>query len=220
MASPARSSARFRAGHVVALLAAIVLALLVAPWMQRLYRQAHMIRLVGDCKQLATLATIMDHDGSSTGNPNLGYPGDLAAATGKARIVSLGDYVDRLIAGDYLKRGDVGSLFSGPGIPRWNGVGQITAANSAFKVFKITRSDPGQAIFLETRNYAYNRPLSRDALPLGDAGFVVGQKDTSATNYTAQQYNLWRQIGTLTGQAPGSEDHEAPGTETASMMLP
>jgi hypothetical protein len=132
--------------------------------------------------------------------------------------LTLGDWADRLIYYDYIKRGDCGKVFGGPGVPLWDGTGQLRAANSAFKVFKITNADPGKTtIFLESRNYTYNRTLDSALKPFGDTAFVVTRKDTSSAHYSKSQYGQWPLIGTLTGQPPNAQQ---PAAEDASMILP
>jgi hypothetical protein len=122
-----------------------------------------------------------------------------------------------MIAYDYVKRGDCGKVFGGPGVPLWDGSGQLTSRECAFKIFKITKKDLGNTVFLETRNYTYNQPPNPAVKPYGDTAFIVTRKDTSSTNYSKPQYNLWQQIGTLTGQP---EDSTKPAVETPAMILP
>jgi prepilin-type N-terminal cleavage/methylation domain-containing protein len=201
---------------VIAIIA--ILASLAVPAITKGLDKAKLIQIVNNGKQIATLATIMGNDNASTSDPNLGYPGDLAVATTVGKINGLGDYVDRLITYDYLKRGDCGKLFGGPGVPLWDGSGQLTQNNCAFKVFKVTSSDSGSVIFLESKNYTYNQPLDASKKPFGDTAFVVTRKDTSSTNYSKPQYNLWQQIGTLTGAPSDATTNQAP-TEDQSTLL-
>ena len=180
--------------------------------------KAKLLQGVNNGKQITILANAMALDQSSTGDPKLGWPGDLALAVDPgAQITSLDSYVQRLMTYDYIKAQDVGKVFGGPGLPVWSGTGTFAYTNSAWKVFKVLGSDGGNTVFLESKNYTFNTPLSGATAPYGDTGFVIARKDSSATSYQKQQAQNVMQIGYLTGTADPSPTN--PGVESQANFL-
>src|ERR1700753_1616118 len=90
---------------VIAIIA--ILASLAVPAITKGLDKAKQMQVVSNGKQILNLALAMGNDSSVTNDPKLGWPGDLAVATAQgAAITGLGDYVQRLIDYDYVKRGD------------------------------------------------------------------------------------------------------------------
>lgn len=218
MDSPASAPLIFTLVKWLTVLAAVIFLLSLAiPATVCRPDSAGVMQAVSNGKQLLTLALAMANDAGVTNDPKLGWPGDLVKASGPAKIVTLGDYVDRMIEYDYVKRGDVPKLFATRIMTRWDGVGQLSNKDSAFKIFKVTKEDAPSTIFAETWNYTYNQPLADKPALFPTSTFVVTRKDGSSVAYQKQQYSYIDQIGTLTGHDP---DSQKPAVETPEMILP
>lgn len=199
---------------VIAIIA--ILASLAIPAVTGAMVKGQLVQTTNNGKQIALAASGLAFDGVATGDPNLGWPGDLAEATGQGveQVNNLSNYVTRLIDYDKLQKGDVAKIFSAPGVPQWNGQGEFSSNNSAFKIYKVKENDPGSTLLVATKNYRYNNNLDNpEAKPYGNKGFVVVRKGGDGTAYTRQQGRLLMQIGTL----PGNPDPNSPGTETNQM---
>lgn len=208
-----------------------ILASFAVPAMTGALLKAQMTQSVNNAKQIHLATFSMSTDRSTTGDQNLGWPGDLEAvqqapgggggaspgSTGPVTTVSA--FVNRLVAYDYLKAADVGKVFTAPGIIPWSGVGPFDGnLNSAFKIYKVTESDGGATIFLATKNFTYNQNFT-DAMevlkPYGTKGFVVFRKGGDGAVYKKQNAVQ----PTLIGYLPGTSDPMTPGQETAQSIL-
>jgi prepilin-type N-terminal cleavage/methylation domain-containing protein len=196
---------------VIAIIA--ILAALAVPAVTGALIKGQMAQTVSNGRQIATQALQMANDGITTGDPNLGWPGDLAEASGTnvQRVNNLSDYVQRMLEYDYFKKGDVAKVFAASGIQPWGGDGQFNSKNSAFKIYKVKDNDPSSTLLLATKNYTYNQNLSDpQAKPYGDKGFVVVRKGGDGAAYNKKQGKLVMQIGTL----PGNPDPSQPGADS------
>ncbi len=213
MRTPRKQSAFTLIELLVVIAIIAILASLAIPAVTGAMVKGQMVQTVNNGKQIALAASGLAFDGISTGDPNLGWPGDLAEAEGAGvkAVSNLPTYIERLIDYDKLQPGDVAKIFSAPGIPQWNGQGQMASKNSAFKIYKVKDNDGGNTILVATKNYKYNEKLKDPtAKPYGDKGFVVVRKGGDGTAYTKQQGELIMQIGTLTG----NPDPTKPGTDS------
>jgi hypothetical protein len=134
---------------------------------------------------------------------------------------------------DYLKSGDL-KVFATSGITPWNGTynppANATATgslnpqfdgtrNSAFKIYKVTDRDAGNAIFCATKNFTYsgnqNTAISATASPFGDKGFVIFHKGGDGAAFKKQQATNKSLLGTM----PGQTDTGTNPDETADSIL-
>ena len=99
-------------------------------------------------KQIHLATAMLVTDGTLNNDKNLGWPGDLKA---RGAISTLSDFVNRLVEYDYLKQGDLW-VFSGPGLPPPKAGAPFEDKNCIFKVFLVTEDDPGDTVFLMTKN--------------------------------------------------------------------
>ncbi len=196
--------------------------------------RGQLAQAVSNARQVHLATFAMTTDGTQTGDAKYAWPGDLAASTdATVQITSVADFVQRLVDNDYLKAGDL-KVFAAPGISPWvgtyvkpadaNSKGAFAPVfdgdkNCAFKIYKVTDKDPGNAIFLATKNFSYssnsNTAISSTATPFGDKGFVVFHKGGDGTFYKKQQATS----KSLLGSPPGGGDTATPPDETTASYL-
>lgn len=148
-------------------------------------------------RQIHQAGMQMALDATTTGDPLLGWPGDLGSG------IDLNKYVARLIDNGYLKSGDL-KIFSAAGVPTISGTltgtgssaaiaavgggAALSRANTAYNVYPIVENDGSDVLFITTKNYTWSATsgtanLSSSAKPFGDKGFVVVRKGGDALSF-------------------------------------
>lgn len=214
---------------VIAIIA--LLASLAIPAVQNAMVKGQMTQTLNNEKQIFLAAYQMATDATTTNDQNLGWPGNLADPNRTAgKITNASDYVTRLMGYDYLKPGDVTKVFAAPGFVPWSGTVNSSsspatlspawndATNNPFKIYMVTESDGSDVLFLATKNYTYNTPLSPTAQPYGDKGFVIIHKGGDAAMLKKPQAN--NNVIAGVGPLPGHSGDTSPATEGTSTVLP
>lgn len=155
---------------VITLVLIAVLIALTFPAMERPHG-SRMIQSLSNLKQLHLATQQMALDGTTTGDTNIGWPGDMGG--------SFAHWAQTLVASNYLATNDLVKLLSGPGktlplnkIPLTN--------NNAALVYAVKEESEGNVVFLSSGNFT-NTPtggnsLEANAQPYGNKGFVVFRK--------------------------------------------
>lgn len=167
------------------------------------------LRTVSNGRQIFLASFNMAQDALQSGDPLLGWPGELAFSAANP-VTDLPAFVERLVQFDYVKRSDVGQLFAAPEVPTYSGAGKFTGTNSAFKVYLVTGTDVNNTVFLGTKNFTFNRGLDAAAVPYGDKDFVMVRKGGDAVSLHKQQ----ALDPNIIGYMPGHHTAEDPGVET------
>ncbi|MDD5349356.1 MAG: hypothetical protein PHQ12_04010 [Chthoniobacteraceae bacterium] len=208
MASSRRQSRRFIPAELVVALAVLaILVFLAVPFVSGMLLKGRLINSVSKTRFIHMAAMSMAADGVADKDPGLGWPGDLKA---NGRIATLSDYVSLLVRRGYFKPDELHSFFSDSGYKTYRGTltsgsdGVLSPAFTdeycAFKVFLVKDKDPSNTVFLETKNYAYDKDLSAPkAKPFGVNGFVVSRKGGDVSFYKQDQAHSLREIGDLPG---------------------
>jgi prepilin-type N-terminal cleavage/methylation domain-containing protein len=189
-----------------------VLASLAVPAVTSALVKGQLVQAMNNARQIHLATMSMATDGVSTGDSNLGWPGDLK--TGTSGITDMKGFVGRLVSYDYLKLGDAGKVFAAAGIKVFNGVDIASFAdeNCAFKLYWAKDSDSSNTLLLATKNYTYNTAFTVTTdKPFGDKGFVVMRKGGDASILKKQQANS--SVEQLVGKLPGATDG-TPGSES------
>ena len=110
-------------------------------------------------------------DGMTTGDTNLGWPGDTGG--------TFSNWANRLTTENYLTTNDFRKLMSASGvIPHSQGI--PPQKECALLVYAVSSNSPDAAVFLTSANFTNTteggQPLRKDAKPYGDKGFVVFRK--------------------------------------------
>jgi prepilin-type N-terminal cleavage/methylation domain-containing protein len=209
-----------------------ILAALAIPAITGALVKGQMTQALSNAKQVHLATFSMVSDNASTGDANLGWPGDLVSGSsgGGMGVSTVSDFVNRLVAYDYLKPGDL-KVFSSAGVTTYPGgtlTGSGTAAklsplfdgdkNCAFKVYKTTQQDSSSVLFLATKNYTYNTAfVDSDAgkIPFGDKGFVIFHKGGDGAVFKKQQAVSPNLVGLLPGQ---TDTASAPQGDSTSIL--
>jgi len=200
-----------------------VLAAFAVPALTSALTKGQMTGTMNNARQMYLAAQQMALDGAANSDPNLVWPGD------DATILSVSDFMTRLVANDYLKPGDVQKLLNGPGTnatvayaagpPPTITMGGTTPA---LKIFKCTDANSSNVVFIESNNYTYDTALPTNTNPFGDKGFIVQRKGGDASilrknnatvalsggNQSIFQSTVGKQLsdadGTVTAEVPGN----------------
>jgi Tfp pilus assembly major pilin PilA len=173
---PASMNSRTQAGItwvevLVIIVIIFVLWSLSIPAVTSTLEPGQMTQALSNMKQLHIAAQHMALDGETTGNTNLGWPGDIGG--------SFKNWAAQIVKGGYLTTNDLCKLLSARGVivP----AGKIPPMNeTAVRVYAVTKNSPYDAVFLTSANFT-NTPTGGEALnpsakPFGNKGFVVFKK--------------------------------------------
>jgi len=160
-----------------------VLAAFAVPALTSALTKGQMTGTMNNARQLYLAGQQMALDGAANSDPALTFPGD------DPLILTVSDYMTRLVANDYLKPGDVQKLMNGPGTnatvtyaagpPATITMGGTTPA---LKIFRVTEANSSNVVFMESNNYTYDTTLTGVTTnPFGDKGFIVQRKGGDAS---------------------------------------
>ncbi len=201
--SPHKSTGFPIAQTVIAVVVVVILAALV--WPYSCHSPDRILRPLSNARQIHQAWYRMVLDGAGNGDADLAYPGELAARADHP-ILTTGQFVEHLVAHQYLDRSFLVKLFSGPDVPDYPGVGPFEGKYSVYRVFKITRKDEDDAIFLATKNFHFGAALDPKA-PYGTKGCIVVRKGGDALSLSAGQA-MNKNIGVMPGgtlENPGEQ---------------
>ena len=162
-----------------------VILLLAWPAFNSALTKRDLTRTMNHGRELYLAAFAMATDGAAKSNPNLAWPGDYPGT-------SLAEYCGKLVENQYLKTADLQRLLSAPGatchaVMSGPPATLILSGTSALKLYKVRGADPSNTIFAASTNYVYGTPLDPNAVPFGDAGFVVVRKSGDVGVYKKGQ---------------------------------
>jgi prepilin-type N-terminal cleavage/methylation domain-containing protein len=159
-----------------------VLAAFAVPALTSALTKGQMTGTMNNARQMYLAAQQMALDGAANSDPTLVWPGD------DGTILTVSDYMLRLVANDYLKPGDVQKLMNGPGTNATVTYGAgppvtlvMGGATPALKIFKVTDANSSNVVFIESNNYTYDTVLPTNVNPFGDKGFIVQRKGGDAS---------------------------------------
>ncbi len=181
-----------------------ILASLALPAITGAMVRGQMTQTLSNMKQLHLASQQMALDATTTGDTNLGWPGDTGG--------SWAGWATNMVSGNYMSTNDFAKMISAPGvIVSGQGLNVGTPAKSAVIVYKVGESSEGGTVFLSSANYDYNSgapgQLAADARPYGNKGFIVYRKAGDGTIFQARQYNQTNLVGISTNKVSGQ-----PGT--------
>jgi len=151
-----------------------ILASLAIPAVTGALTRGQLTGTLNNARQIAIASQTISLDALNTGDTNaLGWPGTNSFA-GWATQLTFAD----------ISTNDIQKLLSAPGKPAtW----PPTTAASAFTVYGVIDSDPGDTIFLTTANWDATQPAIPSGEPYQDKGFVVMRKGMDGTIYRGRQ---------------------------------
>ncbi|MBE2203303.1 MAG: type II secretion system protein [Chthoniobacterales bacterium] len=160
-----------------------ILASLALPAITGAMVRGQMTQTLSNCKQLHLATQQMALDATTTGDTNLGWPGDITGQSWAA-------WATNLVGGNYMSTNDFKKMISAPGVmPTSDNPG--TPGKSAILVYQVNESSDGGTVFLSTANFTNSAsggtaPLAA-AKPFGNKGFIVFRKAGDGTVLQARQ---------------------------------
>jgi prepilin-type N-terminal cleavage/methylation domain-containing protein len=152
--------------------------------------KGQMTQTLSNCKQLHLATQQMALDGLTTGDTNLGWPGDTGGTF---------TYWSRQLVPAYLTTNDFCKLLSAPGVIVPLGKIPETVSAGAVRVYAVSTNSPDTAVFLTSANFTNTplggTPLDKSTKPYGDKGFVVFRKGGDGAILLARQVGMTNIIG-------------------------
>jgi prepilin-type N-terminal cleavage/methylation domain-containing protein len=148
-----------------------ILAALALPAITGALGRGQLTQTMSNARQIFIASTQMALDGTTTGDTNLGWPGDVNGGDN----TTWEPWANALVPA-YMPEADFAKMLSAPGLIRGTNVAAGTATPSALTVYAVTDSSPMAMAFITTANYTNGTELSASAKPYGDKGFVVFKK--------------------------------------------
>lgn len=149
-----------------------ILAALALPAITGALVRGQMTQTLSNQKQLHLATQQMALDAVTTGDTNLGWPGDTGGA--------FNTWATNLIGGNYLTGVDLAKLLSAPGVVVPAVSGTAAPTKSAIVVYQVSENSEGNVVFLSSANFtnsaAGGSAPSATAKPYGNKGFVVFRK--------------------------------------------
>jgi len=148
-----------------------ILAALSLPAITGALARGQMTQTLSNAKQLHLATMQMSLDATTTGDTNIGWPGDLGG--------SWGAWATNLVSGGYLSTNDFKKLISAPGVvPTSDNPG--SPGKSGILLYNIAENSEGSTVFISSANFTNTATggvaPTKAAKPYGDKGFVVFRK--------------------------------------------
>ena len=181
-----------------------ILASLALPAITGALVRGQQTQTLNNMKQLHLASQQMALDATTTGDTNLGWPGDTGG--------SWATWATNLVGGNYLSTNDFKKLITAPGVTPTADTPD-TPGKSALVVYAVSENSESATVFLSSANFTNSAQggtaPTATAKPYGNKGFLVYRKGgdgtilqnrqvgTAYTNLIGQYTNV------VTGQ-PGS----------------
>lgn len=166
-----------------------ILASLALPAVTGALTRGQMTQSLSNMKQLHLVAQTMALDATTTGDTNMGWPGDLPSKTWSA-------WVTAAVPG-YMKSSDMAKLLSAPGItvPANADLATLQPGTKnngrALILYQVSETNNSGTVLLSTANFTNSQSggsaLSGSSLPYGDKGYVVFRKGGDGAVLQARQ---------------------------------
>ena len=166
-----------------------ILASLAIPAVTGALSRGQMTQTLSNMKQLQLVAQTMALDATTTGDTNVGWPGDMASKTWQG-------WISNAVPG-YMKTNDMVKLLSAPGItvPPNANLADLKAGGGAtgraIVLYLVSETNNNNAVLFSTANFTNTisggEPLQSSSLPYGDKGFVLFRKGGEGAVLQARQ---------------------------------
>ena len=170
----------------------LILLFLLLPILTGALKRDGSPQVLSNMKQLHLATQQMALDARTTGDTNIGWPGDTGG--------TFTNWVHNLTAGGYLTTNDLCKLLSGPG--RITPLGKLPTHNdNATLVYAVREDSPGTTVFLTSANFT-NTPTGGipplpNAKPYGTKGFIIFRKQGDGAILQAKQAGNTNLIGSF-----------------------
>lgn len=160
-----------------------ILASLALPAISGAMVRGQMTQTLSNMKQLHLATQQMALDATTTGDTNLGWPGD----TGSNFVT----WATNLLGGSYLSSSDLAKLLSAPGVVVPVPATNNAPAKSALILYSVSENSDGSTVFLSSANFTNSTTggdaPSSEAKPYGNKGYIVFRKAGDGAILQARQ---------------------------------
>ena len=156
-----------------------ILAALALPAITGALARGQITQTLSNARQVYIATFQMALDGQTTGDTNLGWPGDMGG--------SWATWANALVGGKYMQPADFAKMLSAPGLVRGTNTSPSSPTPSALKVYNLSENSPMSSVFITTANFTYGQQINATNKPFGDKGFVVFRKGGDGAVFQAGQ---------------------------------
>lgn len=180
-----------------------VLASLALPAITSALARGQMTQTLSNMKQLHLVAQTMALDATTSGDTNIGWPGDLPDKTWAG-------WVSNAVPA-YIKTNDIVKLLGAPGIvpnaaTAVSALAAGTNGGRAVILYQVAETNNSAAVLFSSSNFTNTASgqatLATTALPYGDKGFIVFRKGGDGAVLQARQSTNTNIIGEFVAVAP------------------
>ena len=171
-----------------------ILAGLALPALNNAMTQGQMTATLSNMKQLHLATQQMALDATTSGDTNLGWPGDTGG--------SWSTWATNLMGGNYLSPSDLAKLLSAPGVIVATTDTNTAPAKSALTIYQVGENSDGNSVFISTANFALGTDGSGQVStnkPYGNKGFIVFHKAGDGARLSTRQASQTNIIGQYAG---------------------
>jgi len=189
MKSPRQSLRAFTLIELLVVISIIaILASLAIPAVTGALARGQMTQTLSNMKQMHLVAQSMALDATTTGDTNIGWPGDLPSKTWAG-------WVTNAVPG-YIKTNDMAKLLSAPGItvPATATLSSLSpgvAGGRAVILYQVSETNNNNTVLFSSSNFTNSSSggtaLNAGSLPYGDKGFIVFRKGGDGAILQARQ---------------------------------
>ena len=166
-----------------------ILASLALPAITGAMVRGQMTQTLSNMKQLHLVTQQMALDSTTTGDTNLGWPGDMPSP-------SWNSWATNIVDNSYMSTNDFAKMVSAPSITAPantapTGLSPGVKSGRAILLYNVSDSNSTDTVFISTSNFTNSssggtKP-SAGSLPYGDKGFVVFRKGGDGVVLKANQ---------------------------------
>lgn len=167
-----------------------ILASLAIPAVTGALVRGQMTGTLSNMKQLHLATQSMALDASTTGDTNLGWPGDTGG--------SWESWASNMVDGKYMSTNDFAKMISAPGVVVAATADPASPGKSAVIAYQVKENSENNAVFLTSANFEYadgGVALSPKSIPFGNKGFVVFRKGGDGVVLSDRQSKSTNLIG-------------------------
>jgi prepilin-type N-terminal cleavage/methylation domain-containing protein len=165
-----------------------ILASLALPAITGALARGQMTQTMSNMKQLHLIAQQIALDGSTSGDTNLAWPGDLPEKTWAAWA--------GIVTNGYMTLTDLAKMCSAP--PIIAVTNKVASSKSGVVAYSVGETNETSVVIFSTSNFTNNaNPIvpATTSKPFGDKGFVVFRKGGDGTIFKANQAKNTNLVG-------------------------
>jgi type II secretory pathway pseudopilin PulG len=192
MKPPGKKALTLTEALVALVILVVLFAILSVPRGPGNLASGQMTQTLSNMRQLNLATQTAALDGTTTGDTNLGWPGDVGG--------TFSNWAHMLVESNYLQAEDLAKLLSAPGIQVKPGT--IPSSNTtAIRIYGVKEKSGDETVFLTSANFT-NTPSGGvaplpGAKPYGTNGFVVFRKGGDGVILKAAQAGNTNLIGSF-----------------------